>query len=252
MTKNVTKLAQGSNLGALTLLPLKEILSQQNSIFKTVGSVDQRIHANALQCALHAMEHGDVMPADRLVKGLGGKNSEKAIAAAIAEGRAHATDQKMTGVYVPGLVMWFQMFTPITWNGDAKPGLLKAGMKLYDRLIDRNAGKAWNIEEASAKPWFTLKEVRRDMERAPLTLEAIKGLVVGFTKRIEKSIEEGTFEGDPGAAYDYVKTLTRVALPAQRDDKVIHPTNPKVKGAIVPVAKGEAVEAPQTGNVIAA
>lgn len=214
----------------LALLPAAAILANIKGLEKRVDGLDKAVHETALQCALHAQEHGDVMLADRLVKTLGGKNSQKAIESAVKAGHEPFKMGRHTGYNVRGLVMWFIRYTPITWNADGKPGMLKTGMGLYEQLLSRNEGRAWSLEHAEANPFWTLPEVKRDMERAPFTLESVQGIVINLKERINKSVEAGTFKGDKEAALRYIAHLAEVELPEEDDAKAILPSAPNVKG----------------------
>lgn len=231
---NKTMLARDAQGVLVGLLPAAAILANINNLGKRLDGMDQAVHSAAMQCAMHAMEHGDVMLADRLVKTLGGnyKPNAEAMQKAIQKGEYTPpfTDGKKTGYYAEGLTFWFKSFTPITWNGDGKPGLLKAGMGLYIQLLERNAGSAWNLEAAEINPFWTMAEVRRQMERAPFTLESVQNIVINLKDRITKSIDAGTFKGDKDAALAYIDRLTKVELPPENEDKVILPTAPNVKG----------------------
>lgn len=228
--------------GTLVLLPTAAILSNINNIGKRIDGLDDAVHQCAIQCAMHAQEHGDVMLADRLVKALGGNNSLVAIEAAVKEGREPFKMGRFTGYNVKGLVMWFIRYTPVAWNADGKPGMLKAGMGLYEQLLNRNEGHAWNLLDAEANPFWTLDEVKRDVQRQPFTIDSLNTIVVNLRERISKSVGAGTFKGDKDAALAYV------AVPEEDPTKIILPTDPSVKGA-VPFVKAEKV-GPEPGDIV--
>ena len=234
-----------SEVTKLALLPTAAIMANINRLGKRLDGLDQEVHATALQCLLHAQEHGDVMLADRLVKTLGGKNTQKAIDAAIKGAHEPFEMGRHTGYNVRGLVMWFLRYTPIVWNGDGKPGLLKAGMKTHESLLSRNDGLAWNVEAARLNPFWTLDEVIRDQERPAFTLESVATIVHNLRDRLDKAVKEGKFKGDPDAAYAYINALGKVQAPAEDPSKVILPTDPTVKGfmpAFVPLANDDGAE----------
>src|ERR1035437_4937183 len=103
-------------------------------------------------------------------------------------------------------------------------------MELYESLLARNDGKAWNMEHAEANPFWTLPEVRREMERQPFTLETVNTIVINLRDRINKSVEAGTFKGDKDAALAYISRLSEVEMPEEDEAKMILPTAPNVKG----------------------
>ena len=228
--KTSTVLTRNEQGVLIALIPTAAIMANIVALAKRVDGLDEAVHKTAMQCALHAMEHGDVMLADRLIKTLGGKNTQKAIDAAHKSGHEGFKLGRMTGYNVQGLVMWFTRYTPIMWNGDGKPGLLKADMKLYASLLVRNEGKAWNMEHAEAHPFWTLPEVRREMERQPFTLESVNSIVINLRDRINKSVEAGTFKGDKDAALAYISRLSEVEMPDEDEAKMILPTAPNIKG----------------------
>lgn len=245
MSEKKTVLARDEQGVLIGLLPAAAILANIHNLGKRVDGLDEAVHAQAMQCAMHAMEHGDVMLADRLMKTLGGKNTQKAIDAAIKGGHEPFKMGRHTGYNVFGLGMWFLRYTPIMWNGDGRPGLLKVGMKLYDQLLARNDGSAWNLEAAEVNPFWTLPAVIRDMERQPFTLESVNNIVVNLQDRINKAVEAGAFKGDKTAALEYIANLRAVPLPAEDDDKVILPTAPNIKGTVYRGPDTQAVEQEQ-------
>jgi hypothetical protein len=255
MSVKSTLLARNEQ-GVLTaLLPAAAIMANILAIGRRTDGLDEAVHKAAIQCALHAMEHGDSMLADRLVKTLGGKNTQKAIDAAHKAGHEGYKLGRMTGYNVQGLVMWFARYTPIMWNGDGKVGLLKAGMKLYDQLLARNGGATWNMEHAEANPFWTLPEVRREMERQPFTLETVNTIVINLRDRFNKSVEAGTFKGDKDAALAYISRLSDVEMPEEDDSKMILPTAPNIKGTTYkgqdPAAHEQAVAEAHGADVVA-
>lgn len=120
---------------------------------KTMGKkYDALVHETAIQCLLHAQEHGDVRLMDRLIHALG------------------------RGYRAKGLKVWVEKFSPIRWNGDGNVGLAKEGTKIY---------APFDVETADATPFWTLEEAAERTAK-PLTLEALHAIVNNFSKQVEK------------------------------------------------------------------
>lgn len=228
----------------IVLLKASAINKQIDVIGKTVENLDAMVHATAVQCMFHAQEHGDATLADRLIKMLGGKNSDEAVKHFIALGGKDPVMKKRDhGYFVAGLMAWFQKYSPITWNGDGKVGVLKAKSGLYKQLLERNNGEPWNVEAANLEPFWTMASVQRAITREPFTLESLHNNVIMLRNRVDNAVEAGTFMGDKDAAYAYIDALGKVEPPKEDESKIILPKAPNIKGTTYqPPAEDKAAE----------
>lgn len=136
---------------------------------------DALVHETAIQCLMHAQEHGDVRLMDRLVGALGRSTRKN------------------------GLVFWVETFSPIRWNGDAKIGLLKEDAKTYT---------PFNVEDADETPFWDLAP---EPPVKPFNLAELLKLIEGLDKRIDRAVDKGTFEGDEDEARELVARVQRAA-----------------------------------------
>ena len=145
----------------IVLIEAEKIDAAIASIAERSSLLDFDIHTTAVQCLLHAEKHGDPRKMDNLIKALG---------------KAHRSKT---------LKLWAETFSPIRWNGDGKVGLLPKNSKKYVpfQIVEADAMKFWDLQEETVKK--------------PLTLAALKKIVEGLTKKVEKAETDGTIaEGE--------------------------------------------------------
>lgn len=147
------------------------------SVTKRSNTLFVDVHAAALQCLLHAQAHGDVRLADDLVTGLHVAASPDALKA------------------------WFKMFSPITWNGDGKVGLLKPEMKTY---------KPFDIEAAVASPYYSFE---RPKTISGLTFAKLLQMAERMATTLDKKEQDGLIaEGENiEAMRSLVTAITAIA-----------------------------------------
>lgn len=163
----------------MQMLPTKQVSKMIASIAKRAAKLDVDIHIAAIQCMLHAQEHGDVTLIDRLVNSLG---------------KSH---RKL------GLMIWVTGFSPIAWNGDGKVGLLKEGVN--------KTFVPFNIEGADETPFWAYEPSNEAIKAGPVTLEKLMAVINQMSKRIDKAELEGRIEGDIVPIRAYVNNLKKVA-----------------------------------------
>lgn len=89
------KIEEMAKLGII-LCSTKVIKGQQDRIKKTLGNLDEDIHANAVQCLTHAYVHRDTTPMRRLLVEIVGPDS---------------------GYRRQGLIAWMRTFSPMELKG---------------------------------------------------------------------------------------------------------------------------------------
>ena len=114
------------------------------------------VHAIAVECLTHALEHGDPRPLDRLVKGL------------------HASCRPAA------LMEWAKKFSPVTWNGEGVVGIIQKAKPNY---------KPFDIASATDEPYWTPSEI----VAKPLTLDALKKMIAQIESKVAKA-EAGKLE----------------------------------------------------------
>lgn len=216
---------------AFKLQSAKQIGALVNTAISYTQKGDGIIHEAAVQALGHAarlgsdgVQIGDITLFERLLSGLG------------------------KTVRVEGLRVWAQMYSPVTWNGDGKIGLLKSTDKRY---------KPFDTEAALANPFWTLKEAD-EMTRKPLDTTALLKIIHGLKGKVEKAAADGRFEGDSAQALVLVESIGAYAdglvakNPSLVRDGAFDPNDPenaKVPAPKVPKAKAapkvpDAVPAP--------
>lgn len=138
------------------LIEPKKIDAAIKSIGQRSKLLDLDIHSTAIQCLLHAEKHGDPRKMDNLLKALG---------------KAHRAE---------ALKVWVGEFSPIAWNGDGVVGIHPKTSKKF---------KPFAVEAADATPFWELTEEKASK---PLTFEALKKIIAGLSKKVEKAETDGT------------------------------------------------------------
>lgn len=106
------------------------------------------VHETACSILLHTQEHRDA----RVMKAL--------------------YDALPNSSYKAGFKFWVEKFSPIAWNDST--GVSKM------RKPDEKKYNAFDIEAAEANPFWTLDEVKAQMNKRPFTMESLKSQLFGF------------------------------------------------------------------------
>lgn len=111
---------------AKLVLMAKDVIKEgQDKIRKSIMSLDMDVHANAVQCLLHAEKHGDTSLMTRLL--------------------TEILDDK-TGYRRQGLIMWMRAFSPMELNGKK---ITLTGMN------DANVKRPFLVDKANATPFYS-------------------------------------------------------------------------------------------------
>lgn len=138
------------------------------------------LHADMVQCMLHAEKHGDITLAQYLMQ---------------------SVKDNCKGVVVAGIAQWFAKFSPIkltSKEGVVSAELLKEGDKGF---------KAFNSAEAETTPALESKEVT-DRANRPIvkpTIAYFKSRIAGFAKQVDNYNEKADIQEKLNA--DEVATL---------------------------------------------
>lgn len=138
--------------GLPTLLGKDVIKRDQDTIRVALVKLDASIHANLIQCYMHAEKHGDTSLARRLLVDI--------------------IDDK-TGYRRQGIIAHMRVFTPMELKGDViKLTGTRDGVPL-----------PWRIEEANATPFWGLREAKEQVALKPVWRPGIVG-------KVERAIRE--------------------------------------------------------------
>ena len=116
-----------------------KIKSDQDSIRKSLVKIDAQIHANLIQCYLHAEKHGDTSMTRRLL--------------------VEVVDAK-SGYRRQGMIVHMRKFTPMELVGDV---IKLTGVTINDK--GEEVRKPWLIEEANRTAFTSLVEAREQIAR---------------------------------------------------------------------------------------
>ena len=124
-----------------------------DAIIKRSNTLASDIHAVAMDCLKHTLEHSDPRKLDRLYAGLHKASRPEAFK------------------------VWVETFSPVRWNGDGKVGMLKQNAKSYT---------PFDLVGADAEPYWTPQE----KVGKPLTLAALKAIIARLEDKIDKAEEK--------------------------------------------------------------
>lgn len=110
------------------LMEKSAIKKEQDGIRRTLVKLDANIHSNAVQCLIHAQEHGDTSLMRRLV--------------------VEIIDSK-SGYRRQGLIAWMRAFSPMELVGDV--------IKLTG-VNDKGERRPFDIEKADKTPFASTRE----------------------------------------------------------------------------------------------
>lgn len=175
-----------SNTGASVpaLLTVKVIGTRITLFLKNYTNMAKECHSLLVQCMLHAQEHGDCGPMQRLIHGM--------------YDSADSTRSKAFG-YVKGAEAWIREFSPIAWDNNGVFALRKG-----------DKAPEWRVELANQTPFWMLND-----QAAPdrtMDLEALLKAIQGFIKRAETKDSEGLYEGDVQKDIAIAKDLQNILL----------------------------------------
>lgn len=153
-----------SNLPAIWLKD--DIKKDQDSIRKALTELDASIHMNAVQCMMHAEEHGDTSLFRRLVVDI---------------------VNKQTGYRLQSLIAWMRAYSPMVLVGDVikLTGVTEDGEKI-----------PWRVKEAFKTPFWTAKQFDEAPPLRPVFRDALMAKV-NTAIRDFKNARDNTVNGKP-------------------------------------------------------
>jgi hypothetical protein len=138
--------------GLPKLLDKAVIKTDQDGIRGTLVSLDARIHANAVQCLMHAEKHGDTSLMRRLLIDI--------------------IDAK-SGYRRQGIIAWMRTFSPMELKSDV--------ISLSGTLNGER--RPFKVEEANKTPFTELAAARERVEMRPIFRD-------NLTSKVERAVRE--------------------------------------------------------------
>lgn len=139
-------------VGLPDLLDKLAIKKDQDGIRKSIVKIDVAIHANAVQCLMHAEKHGDTSLMRRLLVDI--------------------IDAK-SGYRRQGVIAWMREFSPMELSGDV--------IKLTGTINGER--RPWRIEEANKTHFTSLASARELVPMRPVFKD-------NLTSKMERAIKE--------------------------------------------------------------
>ena len=152
--------------GMPSLLEKAVIKKDQDGIRVSLIKLDARIHANAVQCLMHAEKHGDTSLMRRLLVDI--------------------VDAK-SGYRRQGVIGWMRMFSPMELKGDVinLSGVDKDGNK-----------RPWKIEEANRTPFTSIRALDEKVGK-PVYRDALTAKIALSIKEFKAAAENTSPDGKP-------------------------------------------------------
>lgn len=150
----------------LPALLAKDVIKRdQDGIKRDLDKLDHRIHSNAVQCMMHAKEHGDTSLFRRLLLD---------------------TITRDSGYRLQSLIAWMRKWSPMELVGDT--------IKLTGTMQD-GSKRPWRIEEANASPFRSAADMKERPIR-PIYRETLLSKVQAAIKEARAAISN-TVDGKP-------------------------------------------------------
>lgn len=179
----------------IEILDKQAIKDDQDGIKTVLGGLDLRVHANAIQCMIHAEIHGDTSLMRRLLVD---------------------TITEVTGYRRQGLINWMKKFSPMELKG--KDNLDLSGVVTDDfmkslakqfpdlKLPDLKEGdkRPWLIEQANKTPFWTDKDNAERVAK-PVYRDAILGKFDLGIREFEAAFNNTTTAQGKAAPIDATK-----------------------------------------------
>lgn len=158
-----------------------QIKAAIRAVAKSAAALQDRIQFIAVECVEHAKAHGD------------------------ATLMLYLCQELPVGQRVQALKDWVHAFSPIKLT--TQDGKF-VGVKIAPK--DSKFYVEWDIDGAKANPYYTFT-----VENAPkpLTLEALKKIVAGLSKRYEKAQDEGLVDpAEQDEMIAYIKAVQSIGV----------------------------------------
>lgn len=158
----------------IAILGKDAIKSDQDAIKVTLIGLDAQIHANAVQCLIHAEQHGDTSLMRRLLVDI--------------------IDTK-TGYRRQGLINWMRKHSPMELKAD------NINLSGTDEKGDK---RPFLIEKANETP-FWMDEANREMVAKPVFRDALTGKIDVAVREFENAVANTVMVGGKATPIDVTK-----------------------------------------------
>lgn len=169
-------------------------IAAAGATLQSVQQLELRIKEASEACLLHAEEYGDAMPADRLVKGLMGKN--------------HPTTTSLARE----LVIWFNSNSPIRWNAKGQVRIMKDTEEGYKPFDEVSAKETSFTETPQAERARKAADTAHKRALKPYTLKDFTGRLEGLRaqfKRAQEPDKNGDVRGIVKGDMPKIKSLLK-------------------------------------------
>lgn len=159
-------------VGLPELLEKSIIKKDQDGIRRNIVKIDAAVHANAVQCLMHAEKHGDTSLMRRLLVDI--------------------IDAK-SGYRRQGVIGWMRMFSPMELSGDV--------IKLTGTINGER--RPWRIEEANKTPFTSIAQLNEQIALRPIFKDNLTSKVERALKEYRTAVENTLVEqGQPAKPKD--------------------------------------------------
>lgn len=148
----------------IAVLSSDEVKADQDTIKRDLGSIDVRIHNNAIQCMIHAEKHGDTSLMRRLLMETVGKDS---------------------GYRRQGLIAWMRKYSPMELKGET--------INLSGKNPETGERRPFRIKEANENPFRGDRQFR---EVVPFFQQALTSGMSSTIKKFREAVAN-TQNGQP-------------------------------------------------------
>jgi hypothetical protein len=180
-----------SNVATTVTMDAKALNAAITAIHTAGNKLDKNVHTVAIQCILHAREHGDCRPLTRL------------FFAIPASGRAKTFRQ------------WCLDFAPLVWSKEES----KAGLLEHFKLKAEHPADLFKVTEAAATPfWVAYKE----QEPMVFDLDKVIKQLSAIVRNVNKHINDAP-ENERGRMAELANRTLRM-LPADVQAKLLADT----------------------------
>jgi len=181
-TENVVPEIRSNAKNGLVLKAVDKALAGAKSLVQSALLLEPLIAEASKLCVEHAAKHGDMMPADRLVKGLIAQN--------------HPT----TTVLSREVIVYFRQFSPIQWDAKGKVFKNKDESKGKTEYLVEEASKTAFNETAQAKRARAAADATHKQNMKPADAKMFVGRIMGqikwFQNLIDGTDERGVKDGE--------------------------------------------------------
>jgi len=167
-----TTLAPSEKSGKTPSIAMKlvdKLLLSAKTMLQSVTQFEVELQSAALKCLEHAETHGDVMPMDRLVKGLREMN------------------HPVTTRFSDEIIAWVRGVSPIRWYAKGNPRQMKEGEDGYKPYAVQDGEETPFNETAMAKRARAAADAAHKRGLEPITGQDVLNRIQGVIKFVQSA-----------------------------------------------------------------